>query len=155
TAIVLIGLFVTPFVWNYRGKFLGSVPGDLTAAPATLFITDIENQTGDAFFDSTVRVLLNLGLMQSPQIYVVCNAQIGTLLRGKKSTDGKLNLATAQQLAAQQPLSRILDVKVIGAANGYEIVSYVFEGASGKRTASEREVFAAKSNLPAAISALS
>ncbi len=109
----------------------GGAPAPTTAAPRkapkitekdTILIADIDNQTGDASFDGSLKQALALHLMQSPYIDVLADRRVHATLRLMgRPTDLPVNGDTAFELCRRAGAKAMVSGSIFSVGSDYVI----------------------------------
>ena len=108
------------------------------AARDTILIADIENKTGDAVFDETIKQALMLNLAQSPRLDILTDRKVHSMLRmmdrAGQPVIGEIALEICQRTGTRVAITG----SIFALADDFAIGLYAIDGESGAILVSEQ-----------------
>jgi serine/threonine protein kinase/Flp pilus assembly protein TadD len=127
--VVMVVLAVSSYFYFHRNPKLTDKD--------TIVLADIDNKTGDAVFDDTLKQGLSIQLEQSPFLSIVSDQQIQqTLSLMGQPADAKLTPPIARELCQRSGSAAVLDGSIVQIGTQYLLTLKAVNCESGKTLAS-------------------
>jgi eukaryotic-like serine/threonine-protein kinase len=129
---ILAGLFCVLLVIYFgHQKSVPSAPRAIS-----LLISDFDNTTGEAVFDSTLENLFGIALEDASFITAYNRGQAHKIAKEIRPDIGKMDQSFARLVAAREGIQRVLGGSIAKEAEGFRISVRLLEPINGKVTAS-------------------
>lgn len=121
--------------------------------PLTMLAADIENNTGDPVFDSTLEPMFSLAMEGAPFLSLIARDQ-EYIQAELQSHAGKLDESSARTIAMRQGIDVVVGGVIARHGNGYEITIRAIDVLTGKTRASRNATVSSKQSIPVSIAKL-
>jgi tetratricopeptide (TPR) repeat protein len=123
TDFLVIGVLAIALVFSVYLNVIGTrSAAPIEAEPVSVLIADFDNQTGDAMFDGLLEQALTIGVESAPNVTAYLRTAAKKIARTLNDDEGdRLDVGTAQLVAAREGVQMVLAGSIASAGDGYEL----------------------------------